>query len=150
MKVILTENINNVGKIGDVLTVSDGYARNFLLPKKLAVMATPQNLKKVESIRKDAELVKVQKHEALKVLAAQAAAAKITFTRKADEEGHLFGSVSEIDIANEFAKLGIAVNKTHIVMEKQLKAIGTFAVNLHFGADINSQVNVIINNDNIE
>jgi len=144
MKVILKQDINKKGLAGDVIKVADGYARNYLLPRGIAIIANTYNLSKVEAIRKEAEIVRLELENKYKAIAAQVAGVTLTFKRKADEHEHLFGSVSEIDIADALAEKELEVHKSNIKMENHLKSIGEFQVAISFPGDIDSSLKVIV------
>jgi len=95
MKVILLEIIENLGNPGDVVNVKRGYARNYLVPRKLAIYATPANMKRLTVIKENFQAEEEKRIAALKVLAEKIASTKLTFVRKFDEHGSMFGSVSE-------------------------------------------------------
>jgi len=136
MKIILVKDVNKLGEAGKVVNVSDGYARNFLLPKNLALIATKNNLQRIEKIKKDAEIEKLEVENKFKAIAEKIKTTELTFIRKADENDHLFGSVSEIDIVEALAEKEIEINKTDVAMEKHLKEIGDFEVKIVFPNDI--------------
>ena len=100
MKVILKKDINKKGKAGDVVIVADGFARNYLLPQGFAIVANKYNLSKVESIQQEADLARLELDSKYKALALQVSKTSLHFTRKADENDHLFGSVSDNDIVD--------------------------------------------------
>ena len=99
VKLLLKESIKNVGKVGDVVEVSPGYARNFLVPKDLAVEPTPGNVKKIEERRKEIERIERERRDQQAAMLKQLEGVEVTLERKANEQGHLFGSVSATDIA---------------------------------------------------
>src|SRR5690606_5359202 len=99
VKLLLRESIRNVGKVGDVVEVSPGFARNYLLPKNLAVEPTPGNIKKVEERRKEIERLERERREQQEALIRQLEGVEVTLERRANEQGHLFGSVTATDIA---------------------------------------------------
>src|SRR4030095_9410932 len=106
MKVILTEEIRGLGTRGDVVSVKDGYARNYLIPKKLAREATPGNLKSVEQERKKWGLLAQQEKELAQKAADSVKGVKITVTKRVGEHGHLFGSVTANEIADALHEIG--------------------------------------------
>ncbi len=144
MKVILKQDINKKGVAGDVIKVANGYARNYLLPRRFAIVANPYNLSKVDAIRKEAEIAKLELENKYKAFALQISGVSLSFKRKADDNDHLFGSVSEIDIADALAEQDIEINKTFIKMENHLKNIGEFRVIVSFPGDINTSLNVVV------
>src|SRR5438067_6301894 len=109
MKVLLTQTLERIGIVGEVLDVSDGFARNYLLPKGLAVQPTDGNIKRLEVAKKEYEAklqeIRAQKEKLIQTLQG----VEVTLIRNANDEGHLFGSVSKRDIAEELTKLGHAV-----------------------------------------
>jgi len=147
MKVILVKDMQNLGQAGSVLKVADGYGRNYLLPKGFAIMANDYNLAKVEEIKKVAEAERLEINSKFKAIAAKVDGVELTFTRKADENDHLFGSVSEKDIADALAEKGIELNKAVIKMEKHLKEIGDFEVSVVFTSEIKATVKVKVDKE---
>ncbi len=147
MKIILIKDINKLGEPGSVVNVADGYARNFLLPKKIAIIATSKNLAKVETIKKQAELAKLEIENKYKALALRIKDVELIFTRKADENGHLFGSVSEKDISETLAEKGIEIHRSVVNIEKHLKEIGSFEVPIVFTSEITASLKVVINKE---
>jgi large subunit ribosomal protein L9 len=147
MKIILIKDINKLGEPGSVVNVADGYARNFLLPQKLAIIATSKNLAKVEAIKKQAELAKLEIENKYKALALRIKDVELIFTRKADENGHLFGSVSEKDISETLAEKGIEIHRSVVNIEKHLKEIGSFEVPIVFTSEITTNLKVVINKE---
>lgn len=150
MKVILKQDINRKGQAGDVIQVADGYARNFLLPRGIAIIANDYNLSKVEAIKKDAELARLELENKYKALVKQISDTELTFIRKADENDHLFGSVSDQDIADALKQKDIDVHKSFIKMDNHLKSIGEFQVVVSFPGDINADLKILVNKESVE
>ncbi|MCF7918917.1 MAG: 50S ribosomal protein L9 [Candidatus Cloacimonetes bacterium] len=144
MKVILIQDINRKGKAGEVINVADGYARNYLLPRNIAIIANTYNLSKIESIQSEAEMARLELENKYKALALQVSGISLHFTRKADENDHLFGSVSEIDIIEALAEKEIEVHKSFVKMENHLKNLGEFQVEINFPGEINASLKVSI------
>ena len=144
MKVILVKDITKMGLAGSVIKVADGYARNYLLPKKLVILATKNNLAKIETIKKKAELEKLEIENHFKALAMKINDITLKFTRKADENDHLFGSVSENDIVKSLAEKGIEIHKSVVDIQKHLKEIGSFEVKIAFSSEITANLKVNI------
>ncbi|MGO1253365.1 MAG: 50S ribosomal protein L9 [Alcaligenes aquatilis] len=149
MQVILLEKVANLGNLGDVVRVRDGYARNFLLPRKVARRATAAALQEFEARR--AELEKLQ---AEKLAAAQAHNEKLngqTFTlvQKAGVDGRLFGSVTTMDIANALQNAGFAdLVKTQVRLpDGHLKAVGEYSVQVALHPDVTAEINVVVQGD---
>jgi len=147
MKVILVEDLKKVGKAGDVIKVSNGFARNYLLPRNYAIFASKENLIKVESIKKDSDIKKTEAINQLKALALRVEGTELHFNRKSDESGHLFGSVSENDISLALVEKGFDIKKNMIDLEKHLKEVGTFNVQIALNAEIKAEVKVVVNNE---
>jgi len=150
MKVILLQDVKNLGLAGDIKNVKNGFGRNFLLPKKLVIPALPGNLKRIEKIRVKAEVVRQETLTHLKTLATNVSQTVLTFIRKADENGHLFGSVSDSDMAQEFAKMELDVHKANIKLEKHLKEVGEFEVTANFGYEITAAFKVVVKTEETE
>lgn len=136
MKVILLKDVKNIGRAGELITVSDGYANNLLLPKKLGVQATPQELNKykahVEKNTKDADR--------LKALAKKLASEPLKFMLKTGSRGEVFDSITKEDIAAALKKAGYEAIK--IDLEKPLRALGTHAAVIHLGKGIEAKITV--------
>ena len=111
MKVILIQDVDNLGKIGDSVNVKNGYARNFLIPNKLALFANDQNMKSIESMLKQQELKNAKERSNLESLSKVLDKVTLKFELKAGEEGKLFGSVTSQMISDELAKLDLNVDK---------------------------------------
>src|SRR4030095_11891483 len=136
MEVILRETIDTLGRAGQIVKVSPGYARNYLLPRKLAYPATPGNLKVMEFerqslIRKDAK----QQGEA-EQLKALLDAVEITVRRKVGEQNTLFGSVTNSDVADELEKKGFTIEKRKIHMDDHIKQVGEFEIPIRLFKDV--------------
>ncbi len=147
MKVILAKDIKSLGKAGDVVKVANGHARNFLLPKKFAFMATKQNLSKIEKIKKEADIKKLALENINKAIIKQIEGVELFFARKTDDEDHLFGSVSEIDIVNALAEKNIEIHKSNVLMEKHLKEIGEFNIEIHYSQEIKGNLKVKVDKE---
>jgi large subunit ribosomal protein L9 len=138
MKIILIETLENVGKAGQVITVKDGFARNYLLPKKYAIIATATNLKKVEKIEADAKAKFDKKNAEYRELAEKIRNLSASFARRSETDGKLFGSVSEVDIVKFLADNEISISKANVLMDKHIKSIGEFEVIISFSSEITS------------
>src|SRR5438132_13038450 len=109
VKLLLKESIKHVGKVGDIVEVSPGYARNYLLPRDLAAEPTPNNVKKIEARRKEIERLERERREQQEALIQQLSGVEVTLERKANEQGHLFGSVTATDIAKALQAQGFNI-----------------------------------------
>ena len=145
MQIILLEKVVNLGNLGDVVKVKDGYARNFLIPQRMAKRATPAAMAEFEARRAELE-----KAAAEKLAAAQAEAEKLNGTavsvaRKAGMDGRLFGSVGNADIAEVLKAAGFAIDKSAIRMpEGPLKAIGEFPLDVALHTDVLANITVTV------
>jgi len=145
MQVILREDVDKLGKIGDLVNVKPGYGRNFLVPSKKAIEATPKNLKAMEHVKK---MVSDRIRTIKKTAAADADKIKslaITIKAKVGEEGKLFGSVTTMDIAEAMLAQGVTIDKRKIHLEEPIKRVGeyTVPVKLHTDVVANLKVSVI-------
>jgi large subunit ribosomal protein L9 len=142
MDLILREDISNLGRRGDVVHVKDGYARNFLLPKKLAMPVTEGNKKVI--VQEKAAALKREVHERSEAeqLAGMLAKASIVIARKAGEAGTLFGSVTSMDIAEALHKAGYEIDRRKILLEDPLKQLGDFPVPVRLHKDVTASVTV--------
>ncbi len=144
MKVILKEDIQSLGYKGDVVNVSDGYARNYLIPKGLVEAATPSSLKRLEAERKararKMARLKAEAEERAKVLKG----ITCSFSVKAGEEGKLFGAVTSMDIESYLKEKGFSIDRKQILLEEPIKKVGTYEVpvRLHPEVTVNIRVEV--------
>jgi large subunit ribosomal protein L9 len=141
MQVILMEKVVNLGALGDVVKVKDGFARNYLIPQGKAKRATEANLKEFESRRTELEKKANQALVSAQERAAKLEGQKIDITQKAGPDGRLFGSVTNSDIAEALTKTGIEVKKAEVRMPAgPLKHIGEFPIVLHLHADVEANI----------
>jgi len=150
MKVLLTQTIERTGIVGEVLDVSDGYARNYLLPKGLAIMPTEGNIKRLEAAKKEYEAKLKKIREEKEALLAKLEGVEITVVRAANEEGHLFGSVSRRDISEELQKLGHNVSPEEVKLEEPLRRVDTYTVSVALAADLKADVKVWVHREKKE
>ncbi len=144
MKVILLQDVKGKGKKGQMLEVSDGYARNFMLPRKMAIEATPDAINTMRMNDKaTAERIAREKAEALET-AKKLRAMTLTVTAKGGGAGRLFGSVTNQEIADALGKSGIKLDKRKIVISDPIKAVGTYTVTCKLGYEINAPLTVKI------
>ncbi len=144
MKVILLQNIDKVGKKGDIKNVSDGYARNFLFPKKLAELATKLALKALEQKRIQWAKIEEQKKSELRVLADKIKNLSLTIHLKSGEAQGAFGSVSAKDIMDVLMEQGIAIEKNAIGLDKSIKTFGENIIPINLGYDIVAELKLAI------
>jgi large subunit ribosomal protein L9 len=147
MEIILLEDIEKLGTRGKIVKVADGYGRNYLLPKKLAVRATPQNRKWVEQQRvKFLKLEAKEKAEA-EELAKLLAGAQVVVHRKAGEKGTLFGSVTAMDVAERLTAQGFNIDKRRILLDPPLKILGEYDVSVKLHHEVTATVKVKVESE---
>ncbi len=144
MQVILREDIDNLGKIGDLVKVADGYARNYLVPKKKAIEATTKNVHAMEHAKKMVadRLRKLKKEAAADADRIKALA--ITIRAKAGEEGKLFGSVTSMDIAEAMRAQGVVIDKRKIVLDEPIKRLGEHTITVKLHADVTADFKLTV------
>ena len=142
MEVILKEDVVNLGHRGEVVKVADGYGRNFLLPRKLAMQATQANKAIIEQMKSAAARRSATEKAQAEVLVTKLEPIVLSFTRKSGEAGHLFGSVTSADIAAELATNGFEVDRRKIVLNEPLKSVGDFTVAIKLHREVTAQVKV--------
>ncbi len=145
MKIILTENVESLGRRGEIKEVADGYARNFLLPKKLAMEATPANLRVWEQRARIIRQQELKAKESAEQVASRLAGITLTIEAKAGEEGKLFGSVTSQQIADALEAKGFEISRKHIELESPIKVLGAHDVRikLHPEVAVNVRVDVV-------
>jgi large subunit ribosomal protein L9 len=142
MEVILREHIDNLGRRGDVVKVAPGYARNYLLPRKLALAVTEANKRQIERERKVAEARDAEEKQQADALAQRITATEIEIARRVGENDTLYGSVTSADIAHALEAKGFPVDKRKIVLAEPLKAVGEVTVPLKIHRDVTAQLKV--------
>ena len=144
MQIILQEDVEKLGHRGDVVTVKPGYARNFLLPKKLAVEATVGNLKAIERIRTSLAKKTATELEAAQKQAELLNGITLKFARKTGENDQMFGSVTSADIAEALAAQSFKMDKRQVQLGEPLKTIGEFPVTIKVFRDVTAQIKVTV------
>ncbi len=144
MNLILLEDIDNLGKSGDCVRVAAGYARNFLLPKKLAVIESPAAQQAVEGRRKQKEKLETQIMAQAEGLAEKIVATSLTIVREVGEQDKMFGSVTAIDIAKALAEEDIKIDKKQILLEEPLKALGIYTVQVKISPEVTADLKLWI------
>ncbi|MEE2888389.1 MAG: 50S ribosomal protein L9 [Planctomycetota bacterium] len=142
MDVLLKTTIEKLGRIGDVVAVRDGFARNYLLPTGQAVPVNKANLEAIERDRESALADEATRVGDLKEMSEMVAATSITIECKANEEGHLFGSVSAVQVANALREKGLRIEDKMIRLDTPIKEIGVFDVTVHLHADVEAVTKV--------
>jgi len=142
MEVILKEDVANLGSRGDVVKVADGYGRNFLLPRKLALQETDANKAVIETMKSSAARRSASEKVQAEELVAKLEPVVLSFTRKTGDGGHLFGSVTSADIAADLATKGFEIDRRKIVLNEPLKSIGEFTVAIKLHREVTAHVKV--------
>ena len=142
MEVILRDHVDNVGRRGEVVKVADGYARNFLLPRKLALVATPGNLKQVERERVKLDAKELEEKTAAEAVASRMSRVEVVITRRVGETEALYGSVTSADIAESLLKHGFDIDKRKIGLREPIKKLGQQAVPVKLHREVVVQVPV--------
>jgi len=142
MEVILRDHVENVGKRGEVVKVADGYARNYLLPRKLALIATPGNMKQIARERVKRDALEAVERTAAEEVASRMSGLQVVISRKVGETGALYGSVTSADIAESLAQQGFEIDKRKITLADPLKALGETMVPIKIHRDVTAQVKV--------
>jgi large subunit ribosomal protein L9 len=144
MQIILQEDVEKLGTRGQLLEVAEGYARNFLLPRKLALEATPGNLKRLESMRAAFAKKEATEKEAAQKLAELLAGVSLTLTRKAGENDQLFGSVTAGDLSEALAAQGYTIEKRKIALADPIKVVGEYEVPIKLHREVSATVKLAV------
>ncbi len=147
MEVILKEDVDHLGHRGDVVKVADGFGRNYLLPRKLAMQATAANKSVIEQMKQSAVRRSAREKGEAEQLVAQYDALTLEFTRKVGENEHLFGSVTSSDIAQALEAQGFATDRRKIHLDEPLKQLGEFHIPVRLHREVTAHVKVIVNGD---
>ena len=144
MEVILKEDVPKLGSRGDVVKVAEGYGRNFLLPKKLAIEASKANKAVIEQMKAAAVRRSAKEKSSAEVLAKQFEGVSVVFQRRAGEHDQLFGSVTSSDVAEALGKKGFDVDRRKIQLHEPLKTLGEFTVPIKLHKDVTAHLKVLI------
>lgn len=150
MEVILKEDVANLGHRGDVVKVADGYGRNFLLPRKLALQATQANKAVIEQMKAAAARRSAAEKAQAEELLAKLEPVALSFTRKAGENGQLFGSVTSADIAAELETKGFAIDRRKVQLAEPLKSLGDYTVAVKLHREVTAHIKVQVAADAVE
>jgi large subunit ribosomal protein L9 len=144
VKVILTQTVEKLGKMGEVVDVKDGYARNFLFPKNFAKEATAGNLKGIEGLKKKQAAIEAKKLAEAKVAADKISAISLTIAVEAGEEDKLFGSITNDMIATALEAEGVKVDKKDIVLDESIKKLGSYQITVKVVPEVKATLKVLI------
>ena len=150
MEVILLENVPSLGKAGDIVQVAVGYGRNFLIPQKLALEATPQNIRIWEQQREVFRHKKSKELERAREEAQRIESISFTIRRTAGESEKLFGSVTSLDLQKALQEQGIVVDRKKILLPHPLKKLGSYSIPIKLHPEVTAQMNIQIVSDNAE
>lgn len=142
MKIILREHVDHLGERGQIVNVASGYARNYLLPKRLAYLATPGNLEQIEHQRRVWASRDSKEISEAEALAARLAALELSVVRKSGESGTLYGSVTNSDLGELLLAKGVEIDRRKIVVDEPIKSIGTHAFHVRLHPKVNAAVKV--------
>jgi large subunit ribosomal protein L9 len=144
MKVILRQDVDELGLEGTIVNVKEGYARNYLIPKGFALIADTGNIKLIESQRKKIEANRLKAKEDAEKVAKELEGMVITIAQKVGEEDKLYGSVTSMDIADEMEKKGMSVDRKKIVLDKPIKTLGEFEVKIKLNSQVTGTIKVAV------
>lgn len=147
MKLILLDDIPKLGRRGDVREVADGYARNYLLPQKLALTATPANVKNLEQIKARQETRLAESKAQAETQAGTIDTLTLSLTRQASQEGRLYGSVGIQDLVAFLAQHGITVEKRRVGLDEPIKAVGEYAVPIRLHPEVTAPLKVVVSRE---
>jgi large subunit ribosomal protein L9 len=144
MEVILREDVQNLGTVGDIVKVKPGFARNYLLPRNLAVVADRRNVRVLEHQKRLVADKRERDRRQAEGAAQKLSSLRVTFKARAGEEGKLFGSVTNIDIEKALAEQGVSVERRRIRLDEPIKTMGEHVVPVHLGVGIDAQITVVV------
>jgi len=144
MKIILREDVEKLGKAGEIIKVKDGFGRNYLIPQKLAVLANVLNMKTLDHDRRTIETRAKKTKKTAEATAATLSAVSLTIPAKAGEEGKLFGAITSRDIAEALGKAGVTVDRKAIQLADPIKQVGDYKVKIRVAADVFPEISVSV------
>lgn len=150
MEVILQQDLDELGLEGDIVNVAEGYARNYLIPKGIALKSSPRNIKALELKRKKIEIKRLKAKESAEEVKQQIDAMEITIKHKAGEEGKLYGSVTNQDIAEALEGKGVVITRKKIVLETPIKELGEFIATVKIYPEVTGELKVNVVSDKEE
>ena len=144
MKVLLCEDVNKIGYFGDIIDVSEGFARNYLLPQRLAIVPTEQKIKAMAEEKAKRSEQRLRDRKRLEAAAAAVKGAEAVISSKANEQGVLFGSITAAQIVANLQAQGFEVTEAMVDLKEHVKTVGTHSVSLKFADDVSVSVNVVV------
>ena len=142
MQVILRDRLENLGNAGDIVSVKPGYARNYLIPRGLAFEATSSNVRRIEREKEQVERRAADQITEARVQATRLEGVSVTFHARAGDEGRLFGSITNGDIADKLAEQGIEIDRKQIQLDEPIKALGVFGVPVRLHSEVRPEIKV--------
>lgn len=142
MEIILQEDVANLGVIGEVVKVRDGYGRNYLIPRGLAIEANRRNLRVLEHQKRLTAAKKEKDRQSAQGMSDRIAALSLTIQARAGEEDRLFGSVTNIDIEKALTAQGVTIDRRKIMLAEPIKQLGTYTVPVHLSSDVRGNITV--------
>ncbi|HHT9136851.1 MAG TPA: 50S ribosomal protein L9 [Candidatus Wunengus sp. YC60] len=149
MELLLKKNVDKLGRVGDVVKVKEGYARNYLLPKGLATNVSPANLKQIEKEKIKMELQLKEERDRLSGVLEKLSTASCTIPAKANEEGRLFGSITSAQIAEAFGREGYPVDQEMVKLDSPIKVCGEFEVTIALNIEMQTRCKVTVVNEDV-
>jgi large subunit ribosomal protein L9 len=144
MKVVLQKDVKDLGKVGEILKVKEGFARNYLFPKKVAVLATEKKVKEFEHLKRVAELKKAKAVDERKVLITKLTGLVLDFKVQASETEKLFGSITNVDLSKELSKKGFDIDKSDISIIEAIKVLGQHKAKIILGEEPSLQTEITV------
>lgn len=144
MKVILKENVENLGHIGDIVKVAPGYARNYLIPRNFAIEATEKNAKALEHAKRQLEYKRNKVLEQARLLVAKIEGLNLSISHQAGEEGKLFGSVTNMELAELLKAQGVEIDRKKIVLDEPIKHVGEFTAVVKIHPEVAANLKVVV------
>lgn len=144
MKVMLQEDVKDLGRVGELVNVSPGYARNFLFPRRLALLATEGKVKEWSHLQKLSEIKMKKALADREKLVAEITGKSLSFKLQASEEDKLFGSITALEISKELSKIGFEIDKKDIILEEPIKMLGQYKADIKLGENLKGEISVIV------
>lgn len=142
MQVILKDNIESLGQVGDLINVKSGYARNYLIPKNLAIIADAKNIKQLEHQKRLKDIIKEKHLRDCEKLAKTIEGFSLTIVRKAGENDRLFGSVTSMDVAEVLEAEGVEIDRKKIGLEEPIKSLGIYTIPIYLHKDVTANLKI--------
>ena len=144
MKVVLSEHVDHLGERGEIVSVAAGYARNYLLPKRLALKATPGNMRMLEQERRVWEFKETREVDDAQAMADRMGDLELSVTKKAGDSGTLYGSVTNVEIAGLMAAKGVEIDRRKIVLHEPVKTLGSHKISIRLHRKVTAEVTLLV------